>query len=92
MTDLLRAALAETARGLGIVRYDFGHADVAFGHADVAFGHADVAFGHDVGVPGFTAMVLRATAERRVVPYQNGLDAHDILASDSPFIAAALTA
>jgi hypothetical protein len=78
MTDLLRAALAETARGLGIVRYDFGHADVAFGH--------------DGDVPGFTTMVLRTTAERRVVPHQNGLDAHDILASDAPFIAAALTA
>jgi hypothetical protein len=74
MTDRLRAALAETARGLGIVRYDFGHADVAFGHADVALGH-------DGDVAGFTTMVLRTTAERRVVPHQNGLDAHDILAS-----------
>ncbi|MEJ7724211.1 MAG: hypothetical protein WKF64_07895 [Ilumatobacteraceae bacterium] len=78
MTDCSQYLDERCSRGLGIVRYDFGDGNVAFGH------HG--------GVPGFTTVALRTVAGRSIVLYQNGLDAHDILTSETPFIRAALAA
>jgi D-alanyl-D-alanine carboxypeptidase len=64
-------------RGLGFVRYEYADGTVAFGH------HG--------GVPGYTTLVLRTTGGRCVVLAQNGTDLPDILTSDTPFVAAALT-
>jgi D-alanyl-D-alanine carboxypeptidase len=63
-------------RGLGLVRYEYPDGTVAFGH------HG--------GVPGYTTVVLRTAAGRTVVLCQNGIDLHDVLTSDTPFVAAAL--
>jgi CubicO group peptidase (beta-lactamase class C family) len=37
-----------------------------------------------------TTVVLRTAADRTVVLCQNGIDLHDVLTSDTPFVAAAL--
>jgi D-alanyl-D-alanine carboxypeptidase len=63
-------------RGLGLVRYEYPDGTVAFGH------HG--------GVPGYTTVVLRTTAGRTIVLCQNGIDLHDVLTSDTPFVTAAL--
>ena len=63
-------------RGFGLVRYERPDGTVAFGH------HG--------GVPGYTTMALRSAAGRTVVLAQNGIDLHDMLTSDNPFVAAAL--
>jgi len=76
MTDCREPLDERCSRGLGIVRYEFGAGVLAYG------GHG--------GVPGFTTLALRSTAGRCVVLYQNGLDAHDVLTSRTPFIDAAL--
>jgi D-alanyl-D-alanine carboxypeptidase len=64
-----------TWRGLGLVRYERD---------------GTVAFGHHGGVPGYTTIALRTTGGRAIVLCQNGTDLHDILTSDTPFVAAAL--
>ena len=63
-------------RGLGLVRYERPDGTVAFGH------HG--------GVPGYTTLALRSAAGRTVVLAQNGIDLDDVLASDNPFVDAAL--
>jgi D-alanyl-D-alanine carboxypeptidase len=63
-------------RGCGLVRYERPDGTVAFGH------HG--------GVPGWTTMALRTTARGTVVLAQNGIDLHDVLTSENPFVAAAL--
>jgi D-alanyl-D-alanine carboxypeptidase len=63
-------------RGLGLVRYERPDGTVAFGH------HG--------GVPGYTTVVLRTAGGRTIVLCQNGIDLHDVLTSDTPFVAAAL--
>jgi D-alanyl-D-alanine carboxypeptidase len=63
-------------RGLGLVRYERPDGTVAFGH------HG--------GVPGYTTLALRSTTGRTVVLAQNGIDLHDVLTSDNPFVDAAI--
>jgi hypothetical protein len=41
-------------------------------------------------VPGYTTIAMRTTAGRCVVLYQNGIDLHDVLTSDCPFIKASI--
>jgi len=65
-----------TWRGFGLVRYERPDGTVAFGH------HG--------GVPGYTTIAVRNTDGRTVVLCQNGIDLHDVLTSDTPFVAAAL--
>ena len=76
MTTVTERLDDRAARCLGLVRYDLGGA---------------VAYGHHGGVPGYTTMALQTEDGRTVVLCQNGLDAHDILTSDTPFVAAALS-
>jgi len=64
------------SRGLGIVRYDFGTGNVAYGH------HG--------GSPGFTCVAMRTESGRSIVLWQNGIDMHNLLTEDNPFIQAAL--
>ena len=64
------------SRGLGIVRFDFGTGSVAYGH------HG--------GVPGYTTLAARTESGRCVVVWQNGIDLHDPMTSDTPFVQAAL--
>jgi D-alanyl-D-alanine carboxypeptidase len=64
------------SRGLGIVRFDFATGNVAYGH------HG--------GMPGFTTVVARTESGRCVVVWQNGIDLHNPLSSDAPFVQAAL--
>lgn len=63
-------------RGLGIVRFDFGTGNIAYGHPG--------------GMPGYTTVAARTESGRSVVVWQNGVDVHDTLSSDTPFIRAAL--
>lgn len=72
MTDCNELLDERHARGLGIVRYS---------QADGSF-----LYGHHGGVPGFTTLALHSTAGRTIVLYQNGIDVHDILTSETPFI------
>ena len=64
------------SRGLGLVRYDFGTGDIAYGH------HG--------GMPGYTCVALRTESGRSIVLWQNGIDMHNLLSSDDPFVQAAL--
>lgn len=64
------------SRGLGIVRYDFGTGDIAYGH------HG--------GTPGYTCVAMRTESGRSIVLWQNGIDMHNLLSSDDPFVQAAL--
>lgn len=63
-------------RGLGIVRYDFGTGNIAYGH------HG--------GMPGYTCVAMRTESGRSIVLWQNGIEMHNPLSSDAPFIQAAL--
>jgi hypothetical protein len=45
---------------------------------------------HGRGGPGYTTVVLRTAGGRTIVPGQNGIDLHDVLTSDPPFVATAL--
>jgi D-alanyl-D-alanine carboxypeptidase len=65
-------------RGLGLVRHDRPDGTVAFRH------HG--------GVPGYTTMATRTGGGRTVVLAQNGIDLHDLLTFDNPFVDAALQA
>lgn len=76
MTARIEPLAEEIWRGFGLVRYERPDGTVAFGH------HG--------GVPGYTALALRTTTGRTVVLAQNGIDLHDPLVSDNPFVAAAL--
>jgi D-alanyl-D-alanine carboxypeptidase len=64
------------SRGFGVVRFDFATGNVAHGH------HG--------GVPGYTTAAARTESGRCVVVWQNGIDLHNPLSSDTPFIRAAL--
>jgi D-alanyl-D-alanine carboxypeptidase len=64
------------SRGLGIVRFDFGTGNVAYGH------HG--------GAPGYTTVAARTESGRCVVVWQNGIDLHNPLSSDTVFVRAAL--
>jgi D-alanyl-D-alanine carboxypeptidase len=64
------------SRGLGIVRYDFGTGNIAYGH------HG--------GMPGYTCVAMRTESGRSVVLWQNGIDMHNPLTTDAPFVRAAL--
>lgn len=63
-------------RGLGLVRYEYPDGTVAFGH------HG--------GVPGYTTVALRTAGGPTIMLCQNGIDLHDVLTSDTPFVTAAL--
>jgi D-alanyl-D-alanine carboxypeptidase len=63
-------------RGVGMVRYDFGTGNVAYGH------HG--------GMPGYTCVAMRAESGRGIVLWQNGIDMHNLLSSDDPFVQTAL--
>jgi D-alanyl-D-alanine carboxypeptidase len=64
------------SRGLGMVRYDFGTGNVAYGH------HG--------GMPGYTCVAMRTESGRSIVLWQNGIDMHNLLTSDDPFVQTAL--
>jgi D-alanyl-D-alanine carboxypeptidase len=64
------------SKGLGVVRFDFATGNVAYGHAG--------------GVPGYSTVAARTESGRCVVVWQNGMDLHDPLSSDTPFVQAAL--
>jgi len=78
MTECAEPFDEHRTRGLAIIRYDFGTGNVAYGFQG--------------GVPGYTTVALRTTNGRCVILWQNGLDFHDSLSSDAPFIRAALAA
>ncbi len=78
MTAPLEALDPERIRGRGLVRYDFGTGSVAYGHTG--------------GVPGFSTVAMRTEDGRSIALWQNGIDVHDMLGSDAPFIKAALAA
>jgi D-alanyl-D-alanine carboxypeptidase len=42
-------------------------------------------------VPGYTTLAARTESGRCVVVWQNGIDLHDPLTSDTPFVQAALS-
>lgn len=64
------------SRGLGMVRLDFGTGNVAYGHQG--------------GSPGYSTFAARTESGRCVVLWQNGIDMHGPLSSDTAFIQAAL--
>jgi len=64
------------SRGLGVVRCDLARGTVAYVHQG--------------GMPGFTTVAARTESGRCVVVWQNGIDMHDPLSSDAPFVQAAL--
>jgi D-alanyl-D-alanine carboxypeptidase len=76
MTDATERMDGCRSRGLGIVRYDFGTGTIAYGH------HG--------GTPGSTCVAMRTESGRSIVLWQNGIDMHNLLSSDTPFIQAAL--
>ena len=76
MTEPTERLDEHRGRGLGVVRFDFGTGNVAYGH------HG--------GVPGYTTLAARTESGRCVVVWQNGIDLHDPLTSDTPFVRAAL--
>jgi D-alanyl-D-alanine carboxypeptidase len=77
MTDPIEPLDEHRSRGLGIVRFDFATGNVAYGH------HG--------GVPGYTTVAARTESGRCVVVWQNGIDLHNPLSSDTAFVQAALT-
>lgn len=76
MTDATEHLDEQRGRGAGIVRYDFGTGNIAYGH------HG--------GMPGYTCVAMRTESGRSIVLWQNGIEMHDLLTSDAPFIQAAL--
>jgi D-alanyl-D-alanine carboxypeptidase len=76
MTDATEHPDDHRSRGLGMVRYDFGTGNVAYGH------HG--------GMPGYTCVAMRTESGRSIVLWQNGIDMHNLLSSDDPFVQAAL--
>lgn len=76
MTDGAERLDEHRARGIGLVRWDFGTGTIAYGH------HG--------GMPGFTSVAARTESGRCVVLWQNGINMHDPLSSDTPFVQAAL--
>lgn len=76
MTEPTQQLDEHRSRGLGIVRFDFATDDLAYGH------HG--------GMPGFTTVAARTEPGRCVVVWQNCMDMHSPLSSDTPFIHAAL--
>lgn len=64
------------SRGLGVVCLEFGTGNVAYGHQG--------------GSPGYSTFVARTESGRCVVLWQNGIDLHGVLSSDTAFIQAAL--
>jgi D-alanyl-D-alanine carboxypeptidase len=76
MTDAPEYLDEHRSRGLGVVRYDFGTGDIAYGH------HG--------GTPGYTCVAMRTESGRGIVLWQNGIDMHNLLSSDDPFVQAAL--
>jgi D-alanyl-D-alanine carboxypeptidase len=76
MTDGAERLDEHRSRGLGLVRFDFGTGNIAYGHQG--------------GMPGFTSVAARTESGRCVVVWQNGIDMHDLLSSDTPFVQAAL--
>jgi D-alanyl-D-alanine carboxypeptidase len=76
MTDPIEPIDEHRGRGLGVVRFDFATGNVAYGH------HG--------GVPGYTTVAARTESGRCVVVWQNGIDMHDPLSSDTAFVQAAL--
>ena len=76
MTDATEHLDEQRGRGVGIVRYDFGTGNIAYGH------HG--------GMPGYTCVAMRTESGRGIVLWQNGIDMHNLLSSDTPFIQAAL--
>jgi D-alanyl-D-alanine carboxypeptidase len=77
MTEPTQQIDQHRSRGLGVVRFDFATGTVAYGHPG--------------GVPGYSTVAMRTESGRCVVIWQNGIDLHDPLSSDTPFIQAALT-
>ncbi|HEY8473571.1 MAG TPA: hypothetical protein VIL37_13175 [Natronosporangium sp.] len=45
-----------------------------------------------LGVPGYATVAARTESGRCVVLWQNGMDLHDPLSTDTPFIQTALAA
>jgi D-alanyl-D-alanine carboxypeptidase len=41
-------------------------------------------------MPGYTCVAMRTKSGRSIVLWQNGIDMHNLLASDDPFVQAAL--
>lgn len=76
MTDGAQRLDEHRSRGIGLVRFDFGTGNIAYGH------HG--------GMPGYTSVAARTESGRTVVLWQNGIDMHDPLGSDTPFMQAAL--
>jgi D-alanyl-D-alanine carboxypeptidase len=77
MTEPTQQLDEHRSRGLGVVRYDFATGEVAYVH------HG--------GMPGYTTVAARTGSGRCAVVWQNGMDLHNPLSSDPPFIQAALT-
>jgi D-alanyl-D-alanine carboxypeptidase len=76
MTEPTQRLDEHRSRGLGVVRFGF------------ATGNA--AYGHHGGVPGYTTVVAWTESGRCVVVWQNGMDLHEPLSSDMPFVQAPL--
>ena len=77
MTEPAEPLDEHRSRGIGLVRYER---------------EGVVAYTHHGGVPGYTTIVAGTAAGRCVVLAQNGIDLHDVLDSDAPFVTAALAA
>jgi D-alanyl-D-alanine carboxypeptidase len=76
MTEPTQRLDEHRSRGLGVVRFDFATGNVAYGHTG--------------GVPGYATVAARTESGRCVVVWQNGMDLHEPLSSDTPFVQAAL--
>jgi D-alanyl-D-alanine carboxypeptidase len=76
MTEPTQRLDEHRSRGLGVVRFDFATGNLAYGH------HG--------GMPGYTTVAARTESGRCAVVLQNGMDLHNPLSSDTPFIQAAL--
>jgi len=78
MIDCREIIDAQRARGLGMVRYTFGPDTVAYGHQGA--------------LAGFTGVVMRTTAGRCVILYQNCYDVASPLPYNPPFVELACSA